>query len=251
MKGSSVGTRVAPARSLPMRVLRQLMRLCLLVMLCALALQLCFMARIALMRWVDPASSTFQRTQALRILAQHKRLPWSQEWVNLGEISPQLQRAVIASEDAPFTQHKGLDWDAIQKARQRNDQRSAAGKRLMGGSTITQQLSKNLFLSGERTVLRKSQEALIALQMELLLNKPRILEIYLNTVEWGEGVYGAQAASAHYFRIPAQQLNATQAAQLAVMLPAPRRFEKNPYSPYLMERAETIAARMPLVALPR
>jgi monofunctional biosynthetic peptidoglycan transglycosylase len=120
----------------------------------------------------------------------------------------------------------------------------------MGGSTITQQLAKNLFLSGERTYWRKGQEAVITWALEATLSKSRILEIYLNSVEWGEGIYGAKAAAAHYFRVEPSRLEPLQAARLAVMLPAPRRFEKLPQSPYLAGRAETIAARMPAVALP-
>jgi monofunctional biosynthetic peptidoglycan transglycosylase len=120
-----------------------------------------------------------------------------------------------------------------------------------GGSTITQQLAKNLFLSGERTVLRKGQELVIALLLEGLLGKERILEIYLNSVEWGEGVFGAQAAARHYFRVDAAQLGPQQAARLAVMLPAPKRFEKRPASPYLLSRTATIVARMNDVEIPK
>ena len=120
----------------------------------------------------------------------------------------------------------------------------------MGGSTITQQLAKNLFLSGERTVLRKAQEFVITLMLEALLPKRRILEIYLNSVEWGEGLFGAQAAARHYFRTDAQRLGAEQAARLAVMLPAPKRFEKRPGSEYVFSRSATIVARMGAVEVP-
>jgi monofunctional biosynthetic peptidoglycan transglycosylase len=121
---------------------------------------------------------------------------------------------------------------------------------VVGGSTITQQLSKNLFLSGERTVWRKGQELLITVMLEGLLSKQRILEIYLNSVEWGEGVFGAQAAAQHYFRKDASRLNVDEAARLAVMLPGPKRFEKRPSSAYVSSRAATIAARMGAVQLP-
>jgi monofunctional biosynthetic peptidoglycan transglycosylase len=120
----------------------------------------------------------------------------------------------------------------------------------VGGSTITQQLAKNLFLSGERTLVRKGQEMMITLTLEALLSKRRILEIYLNHVEWGEGVFGAEAAAQNYFRKPAQQLDNWEAARLAVMLPRPRYFEKLPQSAYLSERAFTIAARMSEVQIP-
>jgi monofunctional biosynthetic peptidoglycan transglycosylase len=120
----------------------------------------------------------------------------------------------------------------------------------VGGSTITQQLAKNLFLSGERTAMRKAQEAVLTLMLEALLGKQRILAIYLNNVEWGEGVFGAQAAARHYFHVDAARLGPEQAARLAVMLPAPKRFEKSPASPYVSSRAATIVARMGAVALP-
>jgi monofunctional biosynthetic peptidoglycan transglycosylase len=122
--------------------------------------------------------------------------------------------------------------------------------KVVGGSTITQQLAKNLFLSGERTLLRKGQEMVLALTLEALLSKERILEIYLNNVEWGEGVFGAEAAAQHYFRKSAARLNAWEAARLAVMLPRPRYFEKLAQSAYLARRAETIVARMNDVVLP-
>ena len=246
-----------------MRLLRHLARLLTLLFIAALALQLHFFARVALMVHIDPVSTTFQRTQAVRILQRDQRLPWHQTWMPLSEIGTALPRAVIASEDAGFVEHRGLEWDAIEKARQRNERREARPpsapprtgdrrppERLVGGSTITQQLAKNLFLSGERTYWRKGQEALIAWALEATLSKGRILEIYLNSVEWGEGVYGAAAASEHYFRGAPRALQPLQAARLAVMLPAPRRFERLPNSPYLASRAETIAARMPAVALP-
>ena len=120
----------------------------------------------------------------------------------------------------------------------------------MGGSTITQQLAKNLFLSGERTLLRKGQEFVLTLMLEQLLSKQRILEIYLNSVEWGEGVFGAEAAAQHYFRKPSAQLSAYEAARLAVMLPRPRYYEKLPNSGYLASRAEVIAGRMGGAQLP-
>jgi monofunctional biosynthetic peptidoglycan transglycosylase len=204
---------------------------------------------------------------------EQQRIPWSQRWVDDARISPHLKRAVIASEDAGFVEHSGVEWDAIEKAWERNLreqaraertneallQRRAGGEgkpvavrapKLVGGSTITQQLAKNLFLSGERTALRKGQEFAITLMLEALLSKRRILEIYLNNVEWGEGLFGAQAAARHYFRTDAADLAPMQAARLAVMLPAPKRFEKRPASAYVQGRAATIAARMAAVQLP-
>lgn len=229
---------------------------------CVLALQLALAARIALMAVLDPQSTTFQRSEAWRLLLQG-RVAWRQEWVDGDRVSRQLHRAVIASEDAGFASHPGIDWEALEDAWDRNQRaqeraerqmqrnpRRPVSARVFGGSTITQQLAKNLFLSGERTVLRKGQEALITLGLELLLSKQRILEIYLNNVEWGEGVFGAQAAARHYFRIDASRLGPEQAARLAVLLPAPKRFERQPGSAYVNGRVATIVARMGAVELP-
>lgn len=243
-------------------------RIALLLLLCAAALQLVFALRIALMAVLAPQSTTFQRSEVWRLLVEQRRVAWSQQWVDRDRISAQLKRAVIASEDAGFSAHRGVEWESIKRAWGRNLRAEARAERqqehrqktgqpdkavaakLVGGSTITQQLAKNLFLSGERTVLRKGQELLLALMLEALLSKQRVLEIYLNHVEWGEGVFGAQAAARHYFRSDAARLSPTQAAQLAVMLPAPKRFEKRPASAYVIGRAATIVARMGAVELP-
>jgi monofunctional glycosyltransferase len=240
-----------------------LLRLLLLLLLCTLALQGVFALRIALMRWVDPVSTSFQRSEAWRLLRDERRLLWRQQWVEHMALGENLQRAVIASEDAGFADHGGVDWEAMEKAWEKNQRaearvqqqaRPAASARpakVVGGSTISQQLAKNLLLSGERTVLRKGQEFVLTLMLEGLLDKPRILEIYLNNVEWGEGLFGAQAAAQHYFRVDAARLSAAQAARLAVMLPAPKRFEKRPDSPYVLSRAATIQARMGAVEVPK
>jgi monofunctional glycosyltransferase len=261
---------------------RQAARLLALIVLCGVALQLYFLLRVALMAVIDPQSTSFQRSEAWRLLRQHGRIVWSQQWVDDRRIATTLKRAVIASEDAGFVEHSGIEWDAIEKAwdknqraqllaARRNEQLERQGARqaarraqptpatappaatakIVGGSTITQQLAKNLFLSGERSVLRKAQELVITLMLESVLSKQRILEIYLNNVEWGEGVFGAQAAARHYFRVDADRLGPMQAAQLAVMLPAPKRFEKRPGSAYVAGRAATIVARMGAVELPR
>ena len=245
--------------------LRQFGRLLGMLLLSLLALQLYFLLRIALMTLIDPQSTTFQRSEAWRLLTERGRIDWSQEWVADDRIAATLKRAVIASEDAAFTQHSGVEWDAIERAWERNqraearaEQRNQRGNglqppvqpKIVGGSTISQQLAKNLFLSGERTPLRKAQEFVLTLALEACLSKRRILEIYLNNVEWGEGVFGAQAAARHYYRVDAAQLGAFQAARLAVMLPAPKRFEKRPGSPYVIERAATVVARMGAVDLP-
>jgi monofunctional glycosyltransferase len=246
----------------PRPLLRQGLRIVGLLLLCTLCLQLVFVARIALMNVLDPQSTSFQRSEAWRLLTREGRILWSQTWVDEAALSPQLKRAVIASEDAGFSDHSGVEWDAIEKAWERNQKNEARAERLqarqkrpvsarlVGGSTISQQLAKNLFLSGERTVLRKAQELLITFYLEALLSKSRILTIYLNNVEWGEGVFGAQAAARHYFRTDASKLGPAQAARLAVMLPAPKRFEQRPASPYLLGRSAAVQARMDDVALP-
>lgn len=243
-------------------------RWCLLLLMAGVALQLFFALRIASMAFVAPESTAFERSQIWQILAREGRLPWRQEWQAMGAISRNLQRAVLASEDSAFPKHHGIWWDSIEKAWDKNSKAKARAEqkaqlqtqqrasatpppvKIVGGSTITQQLAKNLFLSGERSMLRKAQEAIITLTLEALLSKQRILEIYLNSVEWGEGVFGAEAAAQHYFRKPAAQLSAWESARLAVMLPRPRYFEKRSDSPYLASRAEVIVGRMNDVALP-
>ena len=242
--------------------MKPLLRWLLLLLLAVLALQLFFVLRIATMALLAPQSSAFQRSEAWRLVSEKDQLKWRQQWVSYEKLSEHLKRAVIASEDDSFVGHDGVDWEALEKAWQKNNRAEAqAAKRatkpgktgrvkVVGGSTITQQLAKNLFLSGERTLLRKGQEFVITLLLEAILSKQRILEIYLNSVEWGEGVFGAEAAAQHYFRKRASELTPIEAARLAVMLPRPRYFEKLPNSSYLAERAAVIAERMPKAQLP-
>lgn len=238
------------------KALRFLGRWLLWVAVAALGLQLFFLGRIATLAVLDPSSTTFQRSEAWRLAASGQPWRWAHTWVPYESISPHLKRAVIASEDAGFTSHRGVDWQALETARERNARQQARAQsratapRLVGGSTITQQLAKNLLLSGERHMARKAQELVLAWMLEALLSKERILEIYLNHVEWGEGIFGAEAAAQHYFRKPAARLNPHEAARLAVMLPAPKRFQRNPYSSYLNQRTHTIVARMGAVQLP-
>ncbi|GAB3648081.1 monofunctional biosynthetic peptidoglycan transglycosylase [Ramlibacter alkalitolerans] len=234
-----------------------------LVLIAFVALQAFFVGRIALMAVVDPQSTSFQRSEAWRIATEKDRLRWSQRWVAYPQISDNLKRAVIASEDDGFVYHDGVDWDALEKAWERNAKAEEKASRraqlapstarppkIYGGSTISQQLAKNLLLSGERSFLRKGQEFVLTMALEHTLSKERILEIYLNSVEWGDGVFGAEAAAQHYFRKPASRLSAYEAARLAVMLPQPKRFEKMPGSKYLAGRTATIVARMRAAELP-
>jgi monofunctional biosynthetic peptidoglycan transglycosylase len=251
---------------------RSLGRLALLVLVSLAALQLSFVARIALMALVDPQSTTFQRSEAWRLALAPGERGWHQQWTDYPAISANLKRAVIAAEDSGFTEHSGVEWDALEKAWDKNERADAIAEqaalralrrdakagskaaprlpKVVGGSTITQQLAKNLFLSGERNFVRKGQELALSFALEAILGKRRILEIYLNEVEWGEGVFGAGAAARRYFGVGAGELGAQQAAQLAVMLPAPKRFEKRPGSAYVVGRAATIVARMGRVDLP-
>ena len=212
-----------------------------------LALQLYFFLQIAW--WVEhnPSSTSFMRQQraALQKVDPNARLKF--EWVDYERISGNLKRAIIASEDANFSGHEGIDWDALQKAYDKNTQR---GKVVSGGSTITQQLAKNLFLSGERSYLRKGQEVVIAYMLEYWMDKERIYEIYLNVVEWGNGVFGAQAAARYYYGVPAASLSASQAARLAVMLPNPRYYDAHRQSAYLVKRTGLILRRMGSAELP-
>jgi monofunctional biosynthetic peptidoglycan transglycosylase len=153
----------------------------------------------------------------------------------------------VAAEDDKFIDHEGFDWEGMQKALEKNQRK---GKVVAGGSTISQQLAKNLFLSGAKTPWRKAQEAIITVWLELLWDKRRILEVYLNSVEWGQGVFGAEAAAHRYYNTSAANLTTEQAARLAVMLPAPRRYERNPYSPFMNGRTQSILARMPYSEIP-
>ena len=226
-----------------------------LLLLAALGLQLFFIGRIAAMAWVAPQSTTFQRSEAWALWRSPGGLHWRQQWVPYTQISDHLKRAVLASEDDGFIHHDGVEWSAIEKARERNakaEARATAQRppKIRGGSTITQQLAKNLLLSGERTLPRKGQELVLAFALEHLLSKQRILEIYLNSVEWGAGVFGAEAAAQHYYRKSAAQLAPAEAARLAVMLPRPKYFEKLPNSGYVASRAATIGARLGSAELP-
>jgi monofunctional glycosyltransferase len=238
-------------------MLRHVGRLVAVLALAVLCLQLWFAGRILVMRFIAPQSTSFQRSEALRLMKEKQRVPWAQAWVDDDQLPRTLKRAVIASEDDGFAEHGGVDWEALKGAWKKNEKAQARvqarGKgvaKVIGGSTITQQLAKNLFLSGERTLLRKGQELIITLMLEGLLDKPRILEIYLNSVEWGEGLFGAQAAARHYFRMDVSRLGAFEAARLAVMLPAPKRFERQPGSAYVMGRAGLIVGRMNSAQLP-
>jgi len=212
------------------------------VLLAVIAIQLWFFSHIVYWSNFNPSSTAF--------MDQHMEKPGARlryQWVPYSRISEHLKRAVVAAEDAKFLDHEGFDWEAIQKAIQKNEQR---GKVVAGASTITQQLAKNMFLSGHRSWLRKGQEAVITWMMERTLSKRRILEIYLNVAEWGEGIFGAEAAARHHFGVPAAALGPEQAAWLAAILPSPKRYERGRRTPYLEGRMVTISSRMTGAQIP-
>ncbi len=212
-----------------------------------LLLQLYFFVQI--WWWVDhnPSSTSFMRQQEAIIQEKKPTARLKYTWVPYERISGNLKRAIIASEDSHFSAHEGVDWNALEKAYEKNTRK---GKTVFGGSTITQQLAKNLFLSGQRSYLRKGQELIIAYMLEFWMDKERIFEIYLNVVEWGTGVFGAEAAARHYFNVSAAGLSASQGARLAVMLPNPRFYDKNRGSGYLANRSALILRRMGSAELP-
>jgi monofunctional biosynthetic peptidoglycan transglycosylase len=202
---------------------------------------------VAWLAYNNPATTAFITAEKDRLAQQRSNKKIRQTWVAYSSISPNLKRAVLAAEDSGFAEHDGVEWEAIEKAALENLEK---GKIKRGGSTITMQLAKNLFLSPDRSLLRKGQELVITFMLEAVLEKRRILEIYLNVAEWGEGVFGIEAAARHYYGVSAKQLSAEQSAWLASILPAPKRFDKNRDSAFIRSKAEVIQARMPQVALP-
>lgn len=212
-----------------------------------LLLQLWYFAQIVWWVKFNPSSTAFMRTQLEKLQEKNPKAQLQQQWVPYNRISPHLKRAIIAAEDANFAEHEGVDWEALQKAYEKNAKK---GKVVSGGSTITQQLAKNLFLSGQRSYLRKAQEMVITFMLEAVMDKRRIFEIYLNVVEWGNGVFGCEAASRKYFGVPAAGLGPAEAAKLAVMLPNPRYFGRHLDSNYLARRTLLIQTRMNSADLP-
>jgi len=206
-----------------------------------------FYAQVLWWNTHNPASTSFMQARLEQLREKDRKTGLSHQWVAYDRISPHLKRAVIAAEDAKFVGHEGFDWEAIQKAIEKNERK---GKLVAGASTISQQLAKNLFLSGERSWVRKAQEAAITWMLESALPKRRILELYLNVAEWGEGVFGAEAAARHHFGVPAAALSAQQAAWLAAILPSPRRYARGRSTAYLDERVAIIFARMRLARVP-
>jgi monofunctional biosynthetic peptidoglycan transglycosylase len=230
------------------------------------AYQAILFIRISRLRTENPVTTSLIEARAKEAQAQGQEPKHQQYWVTLDRISPNLQRAVLAGEDTNFTTHNGFDYKAIQKAWDQGflDAAKEAKKEgenddwlpnlpdfKRGASTITQQLAKNLYLSSQRNFFRKGQEALITIFLERELSKRRILELYLNVIEWGDGIYGAEAAAQRYFHKPAQALNANEAAFLSAMIPNPRTVFNPQVNPRRVARRQRIILRgMPYVRLP-
>jgi monofunctional biosynthetic peptidoglycan transglycosylase len=229
------------------RVGRWLSRIVGWLLLAFLAVQAWFLGHIFYYKAYPPGETSFMSYRMDELRAKSPNATLRYTWVDYPKISNDLKRALVAAEDAKFVEHEGFDWDGIQLALEKNRKR---GRTVAGGSTISQQLAKNLFLTPTKSYVRKAQEALITLMLEATLDKERILELYLNVIEWGNGVFGAEAAAQRYFGIHASQLSAEQAARLAAMAPNPRFYERNPNAPGLQRKIGIIRERMGSAELP-
>jgi len=219
------------------------------MVLCALLVlyQLWLFAHICWWVKFDPASSSFMEDRLEVMQDRNPDAELKHKWVPYGNISNHLKRALIAAEDARFVDHEGFDWEGIAKAYQKNMKK---GRVVAGGSTISQQLAKNLFLSTKRTPWRKGEEVLITLMLESVMDKRRIFEIYLNVIEWGDGVFGAEAAARHYFGVRASRLSPEQAARLAAMVPNPRYYDRHRQASGMLAKTLIILDRMPDAEIP-
>jgi len=197
--------------------------------------------------WVNPGTTRFMEIRLAELQQKNPEAELKQQWVPYARISVHLKRAIIAAEDAKFVDHEGFDWDGIQKAMEKNQKK---GRFVAGGSTISQQLAKNLFLTPTKSYFRKAEEAVITVMLENLWSKERIFEVYLNVIEWGNGVFGAEAAARHYYNISAAQLGPEQAARLAGMVPNPRYYDRNRSAPGLGRKTGIILGRMGSAEIP-
>ena len=231
--------------------MKRLQRLGVYALWAALAALIVLHAYFAAMIWWwrdhPPRETAFMAERLADMRAKNPRASLQYRFVPYAAIATPLKRAMIAAEDAKFIEHEGFDWDGIALALEKNERR---GHIVAGGSTISQQLAKNLFLSGSRTWLRKGEEAVITVMLESILDKRRIFELYLNVIEWGNGIFGAEAAARRYFGIPASRLDAAQAARLAAMAPNPRFYQYHQGAPGLNRKIGIILARMPAAELP-
>ena len=230
-----------------MSLKRLLARALLALLLLVLLYQLWIFLHICWWNSHNPTSTAFMREQLAVLREKNPEAELKYQWRDYSQISNHLKRAAIASEDAKFMMHDGFDWDGIQKAYERNLKK---GRIVAGGSSISQQLAKNLFLSTRRTPWRKLEEVVITVLLEAVMSKRRILEIYLNVIEWGNGVFGAEAAARHYYGTHAKHLSSYQAAKLAAMIPNPRYYDKHRSTRYLSRRTSTIQARMIQAEIP-
>ncbi|THF54793.1 monofunctional biosynthetic peptidoglycan transglycosylase [Pseudothauera rhizosphaerae] len=208
--------------------------------------QLWFFGWVLWWKHADPVTTSFMELRLTELRRKRPDAELQHQWVPYERISVHLKRAVVAAEDDRFMEHYGFDWEGIQRALERNKER---GRTASGGSTITQQLAKNLFLSPSRSYLRKAQEAVLTVMIESTWSKRRVFEVYLNVVEWGDGVFGAEAAARHHFGLSASRLGPAEAARLAVMLPNPRRYERR-FGAQLAAHAERVRARMHYSRIP-
>ncbi|MCL2830027.1 MAG: monofunctional biosynthetic peptidoglycan transglycosylase [Betaproteobacteria bacterium] len=217
------------------------------LVLLIIAYQFWLLGWVLYWKQANPGSTPFMELRLAELRAKNPQAQLKWQWVDYDKISPHLKRAIIASEDAKFIDHEGFDWESIQKAMEKNRER---GRIVAGASTISQQLAKNLFLSPRKTFWRKAEEALITLMIEQIWSKQRIFEVYLNIVEWGDGVFGAEAAAWHYYGVPAGTLSPQPSARLAAMLPNPRFYDRNRASPALARKTAIILLRMPMSQVP-
>lgn len=222
-------------------------RALLLALIALTAIQFWFLVHVWYWAGNNPESTAFMRARLEVLQEDNPKARLRQQWVPYQRISGHLKRAIVAAEDAKFVSHNGFDWDGIQKAYEKN---LREGEIVAGGSTITQQLAKNLFFSGERAWWRKGQEAVVAVMIETVMSKRRILEIYLNVIEWGDGVFGVEAAARHHYGTTAAGLSQEQAARLAAVVPSPRRYGPASDTAYLQRRTQTILARMNSAQIP-
>lgn len=228
-------------------ILRWSGRLILFAIAAFIIVQLWFLGHVAYWVKFNPSSTAFMRGRLELMRDDDAKAKLRHQWVPYQKISVNLKRSVMAAEDSKFMEHRGFDWDGIKVAWARNKRE---GDIVAGGSTISQQLAKNLFFSGKRTWWRKAQEAVVTVMLEALMSKQRIFEIYLNVIEWGDGVFGAEAAARYHYGGTATGLSAEQAARLAAMVPSPRRYGPGANSAYLRQRTDIIAARARMVAAP-
>jgi monofunctional biosynthetic peptidoglycan transglycosylase len=217
------------------------------IVLAFLFVQLWFFGWLLWWKWMPPQETHFMSLRLAELQEKNPDARLQYQWIDYNQISDNLKRALIAAEDARFVEHEGFDWDGIQIALQKNQKK---GHFVAGGSTITQQLAKNLFLTPKRSLLRKGQEALITMMIEALWDKKRIFEVYLNVIEWGNGVFGAEAAARHYYRASAAQLSAWQAARLAAMVPNPRYYDNHLGARRLTDKTTIIQSRMRAAQFP-